>query len=113
MQYPVAARQGLAILAVSAANHPDHRYVATQAVAHHALVTGGHASVGELQITQRIVFVHIHSGVVQHQEPYLRQVMAFIGIHDVTFIHAEGVNLSGDFQEKGINHAKALLAQVA
>jgi FMN-dependent NADH-azoreductase len=31
----------------------------------------------------------------------------------VTFIHAEGVNLSGDFQEKGINHAKALLAQVA
>ncbi|NWE23905.1 FMN-dependent NADH-azoreductase, partial [Pseudomonas sp. P7548] len=27
--------------------------------------------------------------------------------------HAEGVNLSGDFQEKGINHAKALLAQVA
>ena len=56
----------------------------------------------------------IHTGASSdHQEPYLRQVMAFIGIHDVTFIHAEGVNLSGDFQEKGINHAKALLAQVA
>jgi FMN-dependent NADH-azoreductase len=56
----------------------------------------------------------IHTGATSdHQEPYLRQVMAFIGIHDVTFIHAEGVNLSGDFQEKGINHAKALLAQVA
>lgn len=39
--------------------------------------------------------------------------MGFIGIHDVTFIHAEGVNLGGDFQEKGLNHAKALLAQVA
>ena len=38
-----------------------------------------------------------------HQEPYLRQVMAFIGIHDVTFIHAEGLNLGGDFQEKGLN----------
>ena len=56
----------------------------------------------------------IHTGATSdHQEPYLRQVMAFIGIHDVTFIHAEGVNLSGDFQEKGLNHAKALLAQVA
>ena len=56
----------------------------------------------------------IHTGATSdHQEPYLRQVMAFIGIHDVTFIHAEGVNLGGDFQEKGVNHAKALLAQVA
>jgi len=55
----------------------------------------------------------IHTGASSdHQEPYLRQVMAFIGIHDVTFIHAEGVNLSGDFQEKGLNHAKALLAQL-
>ncbi|RON00618.1 FMN-dependent NADH-azoreductase [Pseudomonas brassicacearum] len=48
-----------------------------------------------------------------HQEPYLRQVMAFIGIHDVTFIHAEGMNLGGDFHEKGLNHANAKLAQVA
>jgi FMN-dependent NADH-azoreductase len=48
-----------------------------------------------------------------HQEPYLRQVMAFIGIHDVTFIHAEGMNLGGDFQEKGLNQANAKLSQVA
>ncbi len=48
-----------------------------------------------------------------HQEPYLRQVLAFIGIHDVQFIHAEGMNLGGDFSEKGLNQAKALLAQVA
>ena len=48
-----------------------------------------------------------------HQEPYLRQVMAFIGIHDVTFIHAEGLNLGGDFQEKGLNQAKAKLAAIA
>ena len=45
-----------------------------------------------------------------HQEPYLRQVMAFIGIHDVTFIHAEGMNLGGDFQDKGLKQAKAKLA---
>ena len=48
-----------------------------------------------------------------HQEPYLRQVLAFIGIHDVTFIHAEGLNLGGDFQEKGLNQAKARLTAIA
>ncbi|CAD5200369.1 FMN-dependent NADH-azoreductase [Pseudomonas sp. FEN] len=52
-------------------------------------------------------------GTNDHQEPYLRQVLAFIGIHDVTFIHAEGLNMGGDFQEKGLNQAKARLAQVA
>ncbi|MBA1201494.1 FMN-dependent NADH-azoreductase [Pseudomonas capeferrum] len=56
----------------------------------------------------------IHMGAVtDHQEPYLRQVMAFIGIHDVTFIHAEGLNMSGDFHEQGLNQAKAQLAAVA
>ncbi|HWD31394.1 FMN-dependent NADH-azoreductase [Pseudomonas caricapapayae] len=56
----------------------------------------------------------IHAGATSdHQEPYLRQVMAFIGIHDVTFIHAEGLNLGGDFHEKGLNQAKARLAAVA
>ena len=48
-----------------------------------------------------------------HQEPYLRQVMAFIGIHDVSFIHAEGMNLGGDFQDKGLKQAKAKLSAIA
>jgi FMN-dependent NADH-azoreductase len=39
--------------------------------------------------------------------------MAFIGIHDVTFIHAEGMNLGGDFQEKGLSQANAKLSLVA
>ncbi|MCY1445902.1 FMN-dependent NADH-azoreductase [compost metagenome] len=56
----------------------------------------------------------IHAGASSdHQEPYLRQVMAFIGIHDVTFIHAEGLNMGGEFQEKGLASAKAQLAKVA
>ncbi|HEX5843220.1 MAG TPA: FMN-dependent NADH-azoreductase [Pseudomonas sp.] len=50
---------------------------------------------------------------MDHQEPYLRQALAFIGIHDVSFIHAEGLNLGGDALEKGLNQAKAQLAQVA
>jgi FMN-dependent NADH-azoreductase len=56
----------------------------------------------------------IYAGsTADHQEPYLRQVMGFIGIHDVEFIHAEGLNLGGDFHEKGLNQANAKLAQVA
>ncbi|MCU1733653.1 MULTISPECIES: FMN-dependent NADH-azoreductase [unclassified Pseudomonas] len=56
----------------------------------------------------------IHAGASSdHQEPYLRQVLAFIGIHDVTFVHAEGLNMGGDFHEKGLNQAKAQLAAVA
>jgi FMN-dependent NADH-azoreductase len=52
-------------------------------------------------------------GPSDHQEPYLRQVLGFVGIHDVTFIHAEGLNMGGDFSEKGLNQAVAKLAQVA
>ena len=56
----------------------------------------------------------IHAGAgSDHQEPYLRQAMAFIGIHDVEFIHAEGLNMSGDFHEKGVKQAKARLAALA
>ncbi|PZQ43329.1 FMN-dependent NADH-azoreductase [Pseudomonas oleovorans] len=56
----------------------------------------------------------IYAGsALDHQEPYLRQVLAFIGIHDVQFIHAEGLNLGAEFSEKGLAQAKAKLAEVA
>ncbi|WAJ36239.1 FMN-dependent NADH-azoreductase [Pseudomonas sp. GOM7] len=55
----------------------------------------------------------IYAGsALDHQEPYLRQVLAFIGIHDVQFIHAEGMNMGGEFVEKGLAQAKAKLAEV-
>lgn len=52
-------------------------------------------------------------GSLDHQEPYLRQALGFIGIHDVSFIHAEGLNMGGEFSEKGLAEAQAKLAQVA
>lgn len=56
----------------------------------------------------------IYAGsALDHQEPYLRQALAFIGIHDVSFVHAEGLNLGGEFMEKGLAQAKAQLAQLA
>lgn len=50
---------------------------------------------------------------MDHQEPYLRQAMGFIGIHDVNFINAEGLNLGGEFLNKALAQAKEQLAQVA
>ncbi|MEK1905334.1 MAG: FMN-dependent NADH-azoreductase [Pseudomonas sp.] len=56
----------------------------------------------------------VYSGSpMDHQEPYLRQALAFGGIHDVTFIHAEGLNMGAEFLEKGLAKAREQLAQVA
>lgn len=56
----------------------------------------------------------IYAGsALDHQEPYLRQALAFIGIHDVQFIHAEGMNMGGEFVENGLAQAKAKLAELA
>ncbi|MBU3057017.1 FMN-dependent NADH-azoreductase [Pseudomonas indica] len=52
-------------------------------------------------------------GNLDQQEPYLRQALGFVGIHDVTFIHAEGLNMGAEFMEKGLAQAQAQLAQVA
>lgn len=56
--------------------------------------------------------IYAGSGL-DHQEPYLRQALAFIGIHDVQFIHAEGLNMGAEFSEKGLAQAKVKLAEVA
>ncbi len=46
-------------------------------------------------------------------EPCLRQALGFIGITDVTFIHAEGLNLRGDAAGQGLAKARKQLAAVA
>ena len=56
----------------------------------------------------------IYAGsALDHQEPYLRQALGFIGITDVQFIHAEGLNMGGEAMAKGFNEAQAQVAQVA
>jgi FMN-dependent NADH-azoreductase len=56
--------------------------------------------------------VYAGSGM-DHQEPYLRQALGFIGIHDVQFIHAEGLSMGGDAAEQGLLKARQRLAQLA
>jgi FMN-dependent NADH-azoreductase len=53
------------------------------------------------------------SAFLDHQENYLKGVFGFLGITDVSFIRAEGVNISPDQRAKSIEAAKAAIAQIA
>ncbi len=50
---------------------------------------------------------------LDQQEPYLRQVLGFIGIEDVRFIHAEGMSMGSDSAEQGLARARMLLGELA
>lgn len=56
----------------------------------------------------------IYSGTdLDHQAPYLRQALAFIGITDVSFVHAEGLNMGEVFAQKGLEAARSQIATLA
>jgi FMN-dependent NADH-azoreductase len=46
------------------------------------------------------------------QEPYLRRVLGFIGLKDVTFIHAEGLNISPETATGALDGARATIAEL-
>src|SRR5690606_16586398 len=50
---------------------------------------------------------------LDHQEPYLRQALGFMGIPDGEFIHAEGLNMGGDAAARGMAVAQQRLAAIA
>lgn len=47
------------------------------------------------------------------QEPYLRAMLTFIGLTDVTFVHVEGQRISPATAEAGLNKARETIAQIA
>jgi len=47
------------------------------------------------------------------QTPYLKTMLGFLGMDDVTFVYAEGLNLSGGVREEAIAKAEAALASYA
>ena len=53
------------------------------------------------------------AAALEHQESYLRGVFAFLGITEVTFVRAEGVNISPDQRQAAITAATAEAAQLA
>lgn len=51
--------------------------------------------------------------VLDFQEPYLRSVLGFLGITDVSFIHVEGLKVSPEAAEQGVARARAAIASAA
>jgi FMN-dependent NADH-azoreductase len=50
--------------------------------------------------------------VMDFQEPYLRQLFAFVGITDVTFVRAEKIGFGPEAREQAIASARAQLAEL-
>ncbi|MEJ0017367.1 MAG: FMN-dependent NADH-azoreductase [Acetobacteraceae bacterium] len=48
--------------------------------------------------------------VLDFQEPYLRGMLGFLGLTDVTFIHVEGLNLGAEAAERGFEAARQRIA---
>jgi len=46
------------------------------------------------------------------QEPYLRAILGFIGITEVSFVHVEGLNISKEEAEKGRMRARQAIASL-
>lgn len=53
------------------------------------------------------------AAALDHQESYLRGVFAFLGITELTFVRAEGVNISPQQRQAAISAATAEAAQLA
>jgi FMN-dependent NADH-azoreductase len=47
------------------------------------------------------------------QVPYLRQTLGFLGIRDVEFIYAEGLNMGPEAADKALASARAEIARIA
>ncbi len=50
---------------------------------------------------------------LDHQESYLRGILGFLGITDLTFVRAEGLNVSADQRQAAIEAATAEVARLA
>ena len=50
--------------------------------------------------------------VIDFQEPYLRHLFGFVGITDVTFVHAEKLGFGPDAREQALAAARAQIDQV-
>jgi len=74
-----------------------------------------------LLVGKRVIVIEPRGGLYSEgpaqafdfQEPYLRQLLGFIGLTDVTFIHAEKIGFGPEAREAALNGAKAKISAVA
>lgn len=74
------------------------------------LLTGKHAIVIE---PRGGLYSSGPAKVTDFQEPYLRQLLGFVGITDVTFIHAEKIGFGPEARESALSAAKSRIAQLS
>jgi FMN-dependent NADH-azoreductase len=80
---------------------------------------GAEGPVGLLQ-NKKVFVVASRGGVyssgpgksMDFHEPYLRGVLGFIGLKDVTFIYAEGLNISVETATGALDGARATIAEL-
>ncbi|MEO8061933.1 MAG: NAD(P)H-dependent oxidoreductase [Pseudomonadota bacterium] len=53
------------------------------------------------------------AAAVDFQEPYLRHLLGFVGITDVTFVHAEKLGFGVEAREAALKNAKARISALA
>lgn len=69
-------------------------------------------------LTGKTVYVALARGGIYRdtpndsQVPYLKAVLGFLGMTDVHFVYAEGLNLGPDAQAKGLAEARAEIARL-
>lgn len=52
------------------------------------------------------------ANALDFQEPYLRAILGFLGITEVTFVHAEGLNINPESAARGLAEARRVLAEL-
>jgi FMN-dependent NADH-azoreductase len=52
------------------------------------------------------------TAALDFQEPYLRTILGFVGITDVTFVHAEGLAIDPDTAARGLAAARRVVAEL-
>lgn len=66
-----------------------------------------------LVVTSRGGYYHTADPKSDFQEPYMRKVFSFIGVTDVGFVHAEGLDMGRQARETGLRQATAELEEAA
>lgn len=74
-----------------------------------------------LLTNKRVIVIESRGGLysegpasaLDFQEPYLRHLLGFIGLTDVTFVHAEKLGFGPEAREAALTNAKARIATLA
>jgi len=75
-------------------------------------------SKGLLDNNKKVIVLTAIGGIYQNeneadfQSPYLRHILAFNGLTDITFIKAQGLDMGAELREQGLNKAYQEIAQL-